>query len=240
MEGEFSVEELEALFKDDVTEVTPDAPPVADSDAAPAAEPAKNSVEQTKVFSQRLKEVTSKAIADERESIAKGEGYASYEEMLKRREEKLYRDKGLNPDDVSPIVEELVKKRLESDPRLKELDSYRIKQVEEYGKRELAEISKLTDGEITQLNQLPKAVLDIWKTTGSLKQAYIQVEGENLIIKAKNNSLRGNTNHLQSPTGGIPPSTNERPLTDEEKRTWKFFNPTLTDEEINKKTVKTK
>lgn len=238
-----SIEELEALFNEDSDQETPTGTeekemPDNTGDTPPAPEqPEQKDVTTTKAFSDRLKEKTTKAVEKERAEIAKNMGFESYEAMIKSREEKLMSEKGLDPEQVRPVVEELLKQRLENDPRMKELDALRKKQLVEFGKAELAEISKLTNGEVTKFEQLPKEVVEIWKQKGSLKSAYLEVKGEELIMKARSGQSKGTTDHLASPTGNTPSPKNQRLLTEQEKEMYKYFNPRLSDEELNKKTV---
>ena len=101
----------------------------------------------------------------------------------------------------------------------------------------MAEITTLTGGEITKLSQLPKEVIDLWKKKGSLKSAYMELEGEKLISKIRGEQSKGSTSHLANPggTSGIP--DNKRFLTAEEKQLWKLFRPSITEEELNKKMI---
>ena len=85
---------------------------------------------------------------------------------------------------------------------------------------------------------MPKDVIELWKTKGSLKAAYIELHGEELIIKARSEQNKGSTGHLNMPTGSSPNNTAYRPLTKEERDNYKFFNPGMTDEELDKITVK--
>lgn len=233
---EFTPEELAELFMEEGDQATPPGndgttPPettLGEPETKPVGKP---NVDNTKAFAARLKEETTKV----REQVAKEAGYNSYAEMVKAKEAKLLADKGLNPEDVSPVIEELVKTRLDQDPRMKELEEFRKQKVQEFAKRELAEITKLTNGEITTLEQLPKEVVELWKTTGSLKSSFLQIKGEELILKAAAATSKGSTEHLANPGGTNPPSTKMRPLSEEEKRNYKFFNPNITDEELNKK-----
>lgn len=233
----FSYEELDKLFSTEDTQESPtaDTETQLTTETQPESE---TNVETTKAFAKRLSEKTEQVRNEERESIAKSLGYESYEDMMKKREAKTIEDKGFDPEEISPLVEELVQNRLNNDPRMKELEKLRAQQVEEFGKKELAEITKLTDGEITSLEQLPSEVLELWKKKGSLKSAYIELEGEKLIMKARSAQSKGSTSHLANPSGVVTPPSNMRPLTAEEKEIWKFFNPSITDEELNKKTVK--
>lgn len=234
--NEFSLEELEDLFKEDGQET----PPVKEQEKNPPATQPTNDdkknegIEQTKAFAKRLSEVKIK----EREAIAKTMGYNSYDEMIKEREAKLMEDKGLDPEQVAPIVDELVKQRIDNDPRMKELETLRRKQIEEFGKKELAEISKLTEGEVTKFEQLPKEVLELWKSKGSLKAAYLAVKGEELLLKARSANSKGSTSHLAQPNGSTAGNNGTRLLTEKEKQMYKFFNPGISEEELNKKTTK--
>ena len=63
------------------------------------------------------------------------------------------------------------------------------------------------------------------------------MEGEKLISELKSEHNKGSTAHLASAGGSGYVSNGKRLLTDREKQTWKFFNPDLTDEELNKMMV---
>lgn len=237
--NEFTAEEIERLFSDEFEQETPTANDETDAqkseDNTDTEKTEESKIDTTKAFAKRLKESTDKARREERDVIAKSLGYESYEALQKSRETKILEDKGLDPNEVSPAIEEIIKKRLDEDPRMLELAEYRKKQVEEFGKKELAEISKLTNGEITSLAQLSKEVIDAWKTEGSLKAAFMKYEGEKLITKIRSEQSKGSTNHLQTLSGTTPPQSNKRPLTAEERQVYKFFNPDTSDEELDKK-----
>ena len=240
--NDFTIEELNALFDDDDDEVAQETPPENveaehDGTTEPTEPTEPSTVDTTKAFAKRLKESTDKVRLEERDAIAKSLGYLSYDDLQHKQEAKLLEDNGLNTEDVTPIVEELVKKRLDNDPRMKELSALRELQIKEYGKRELEELSKLTNGEISKFEQLPKEVVDLWKTKGSLKAAYIELKGEELIIKARAEQSRGTTDHLANPTGKSPTNHKVRLLTPEEKSVWKLFNPNISDDDLNKKTT---
>ena len=246
--NEFTVAELEQLFNSELEQETPPAGKETEAQNNEGKEgeegkeqkPVETDVDKTKAFAHRLKQSTEKARQEEREAIAKSLGYESYEKLIKERETKKLEEKGIDPDTGSEVIDELVKQRIESDPRIKELEEYRKQRVKEFGERELAEISKLTNGEITSLAQLPKEVIELWKTKGSLKSAYLELEGEKLITKIRSEQSKGSTGHLQNPSGGTPGQSNKRPLTDKEKAVWRQFNPHMTDDELNKMTVEEK
>ena len=111
--NELTVEELEELFNDDVQQETPPAEKTTEpqSDAQTETDNGEetlksNNVEQTKAFAKRLKESTDKVRNEEREAIAKEFGFDSYEAMMKSKEDKLIKDKGYDPEEVSPILDE--------------------------------------------------------------------------------------------------------------------------------------
>lgn len=223
--------DLDSLFADDSQQE----PSPVEEETAPAAD---SNIDNTKAFAKRLRESTDKARAEERESIAKAMGYGSYDELTKSRERKVIEDKGLDPDDVAPIVEQLVKERIDKDPRMQELEELRQMRVQEFGKKELAEVTKLSGGEITSLNQLSPEVISAWKQKGSLKAAYLEVEGEKRIMRMMGDQSRGTTTHLTANGGSAAVPTGERNLTADEKKMYKFFNPSMTDDQLNKITVK--
>lgn len=239
----FTTEELESLFGSEFEQTSPTAEGTeAQEGGNMATEETGNtqsSVETTKAFANRLKESTEKARKEEREAIAKSFGFDSFEAMQKSRERQVLEDKGLDPDIVNPVIDELVQQRLDNDPRMKELDGYRSRQVQEFGRRELAEITTLTGGKITSLAQLPREVIDLWAKKGSLKSAYLELEGEKLITSMRSEQSKGTTGHLATPSGSTKPDNGKRYLTAEEKRIWKMFNPKMTEEELNNKTVNT-
>lgn len=237
--NELDVKDIEALFasnspaspQEGNTTPTPATEEKGETDPGATANP---DVTATKAFAKRLKESTEKAVNDEREKIAKSMGYDSYAAMVAANENKVIAQKGLDPDQVAPIVDELVKKRIDNDPRMLELEGYRKREAEIFAQNELAEIAKLTDGEITKLEQLPPEVVELWKSKGSLKAAYLEAKGEDLVNKLKAKQNRGTTAHLNTATGTTPATSNTRPLTPEEIKMYKFFNPNMTDEELSK------
>lgn len=234
--NDFTLEELNRLFEEEDEQATP--PAQNNETVGSATQPLGDEIEKTQAFSRRLRERTDKAVSEERENIAKTMGFASYDEMVKSREKKMLEDNGLNPEDVSPVVEKIVEERLNNDPRMKELEKYKQREVQEFAKRELEELRKLTDGEITSMEQVPADVVARWRETGSLKKAYIELHGEDLVIKARNAAARGDTSHLRSNGEvGTPPPSKKRPLTAEEKQVWRFFHPGITDKELNEKTM---
>lgn len=231
--NEFSMEELESLFKETAQET----PPAEDGKNSTETPPTNETEDVTKTqsFARRLKEEKEKAYKEAQNEIAASLGYSSYDELQKHKQNQLLEEKGLDPELVNPVVDEIVKKRLAEDPRMKELEELKQRQITEFAKKELEDVNKLAGTNFASLEEVPKDVIEDWKKTGSLKKSYINLHGEELILKARSEASKGSTSHLNNPSGAAPEGKAKRHLTDEEKRLWKFFNPTMTDEELNNK-----
>ena len=231
--NEFSMEELESLFKETAQET----PPAEDGKNSTETPPTNETEDVTKTqsFARRLKEEKEKAYKEAQNEIAASLGYSSYDELQKHKQNQLLEEKGLDPELVNPVVDEIVKKRLAEDPRMKELEELKQRQITEFAKKELEDVNKLAGTNFASLEEVPKDVIEDWKKTGSLKKSYINLHGEELILKARSEASKGSTTHLNNPSGAAPDGKAKRHLTDEEKRLWKFFNPTMTDEERNNK-----
>lgn len=215
-------------------------------ESSPAAQPdegqqeQKTDVTETQAFAHRLKEATQKARSEERDNIAKELGYESYAAMQKAREKSMLEERGLDPDDVAPVVDKLVEKRLQEDPRFQELDKFREQRMQEWAKSEVAELSQLTGGRISKLEQVPKNVIELWKQKGSLKAAYLELEGEKLIREMQagiaGEQSKGTVQHMNSPQGNPKPLSDDkkRPYTQQEKDIYRLFNPDVTEEQLSK------
>lgn len=246
--NEFTMEDIENFLNGDWAatpaaddnESSPEVTPDVSTDTGNEIPAEKPPVTETQAFAHRLKEATNKARNEERESIAKSLGYESYADMQAKREAEMLRNKGFDPEEVSPIVDEIVKQRLAEDPRMQELDGYKQERMNAWAKKELAELNELTDGKIATMADVPADVLELWKTKGSLKKAYLELHGEELIRQTRTSVVsgqsRGSTSHMNSPQGTPPPAggANKRPFTAEEKAVYKMFNPDVTDEQLNK------
>lgn len=193
---------------------------------------------QTQAFAHRLKEATEKVRNEERNAMAKRLGYDNYESFAKAFETNLLKEKGLDETEVGPIIETIVNKRLEDDPRLKEFEAYKRERVNEWAKKELAELKELSGGKITKLEDVPKDVIELWKKKGSLKGAFLELQGEALIKEARkgivNEQTKSSTSHLNNPAGNPTGKIEQRPYTQEEKELYKLFNPEVTDEQLSK------
>jgi len=110
---------------------------------------------------------------------------------------------------------------------MKKLSEIENAQKEAFKQQQVEELKKEV-GDI-DVSKLPKDVLDLWEKGLTLSQAYFAALRSKAIVK----NPQGLTNHLSSPNGGIT-SGKKRVMTAGEKDSYKFFNPDVSDEEINK------
>lgn len=240
---EVSLQDIE----DYLNGISQDTPPATDDNQnPPASQPVddKKKVDDnekvTQIVARRLKEEAEKIRAAERDAIAKEFKHESWDAYLKAKEQKALEEKGYDPKEISPMIDEMLKQRMDADPRLKELEELRAIKREAFAKKELAELSQVTLGKITKLEDIPKDVADVWRKGTPLKQAYLALHGEKLVNELrKNGGTNTTTAHLYNPSGtSVDDSAKGRPLTEQEKYIAKIFNPELTDEQLAKKIKK--
>ena len=219
---------IDDLFKD----------PEPNIDEATSQESQSNETEQeknimTKAVSERINSVKKKTETETQDKIAKELGYENYAELQKANEKKLIKEAGYDAEDINNLVDQLLEKRLASDPRLKKLEEYEERDKSNFVNSQLKEINNLAGSNYTSIEQLPKETLKLWEKTGNLKQAYLATEGENLIAKKAN---KGSLSHLAD-TSNSGVGTKKRALTEEEKNIWRSVIPDITDDELSKKMV---
>lgn len=187
----------------------------------------------TEAVSNRIKSVKKKTEAETQDRIAKELGYESYAELQKANEKKLLKDAGYDDEDINNVVNQLLEKRLASDPRLKKLEEYEEREKSNFVISQLKEINSLAGSNYTSIDQLPKDTLKLWEKTGNLKQAYLATEGESLL----NKRAKGSTLSHLADTSNSGVGAKKRALTEEEKDIWRSVIPDITDEELSKKMV---
>lgn len=187
----------------------------------------------TEAVSNRIKSVKKKTEAETQDRIAKELGYESYADLQKANEKKLLKDAGYDDEDINNIVNQLLEKRLASDPRLKKLEEYEEREKSNFVISQLKEINSLAGSNYTSIDQLSKDTLKLWEKTGNLKQAYLATEGESLL----NKRAKGSTLSHLADTSNSGVGTKKRALTEEEKDIWRSVIPDITDEELSKKMV---
>ena len=199
-------------------------------------EPVKEPSETTKAMSERINKVRATTERETRDAMAKELGYENYAALQKARERQELKDAGYDDDELEPIIQKLVDKRLADDPRIKRLEELEARDKAAFVKDQLREINKFAGTTYKEVSDLPEEVLSMWEKTGNLKQAYLATQGEALIAKSLAGKQNGSLAHLANP-GSVGTGVKERPLTEEEKAIWRATIPDITDEELNKKTM---
>lgn len=222
---------IEDLFKDPVEETNEEIPASENTETTEI-----KSETTTEAVSKRINEVRKKTESETEERIAKDLGYNSYSELLKDKEKSLLKSAGLDDEEVSAIVEQLVEKRFQSDPRMKKLEQLELDEKKEFVTSQLKEINTLSGNNYTSIDQLPKETLELWEKTGNLKQAYLATKGEELITKSKSTAYKGTLDHLVNPGTGTS-SSKTRLLTEDEKAIFRaVLGDYANEEELSKKT----
>ena len=226
---------LDDLFKDP-EEQTSQEPAETKAEQPVSDKPVQEASEMTKSMSKRINEVRATTERETRDAMAKEFGYDNYEAFTKAKEKQMLKDAGLDEEDIAPIVEKLVEQRLANDPRMKRLDDFEASEKTRFVKDQLKEINKLTGQSYKDVSELPQDVLTMWEKTGNLKQAYLAVQGEELIGRSLAGKQNGTLSHLANP-GSTGTGSRVRPLTAEEKAIYRMVDPDLTEEELSKKTL---
>lgn len=208
---------------------------VTDKDTTDAEEHADKDV-MTKAVTERINTVKRKTEADTRESVAKELGYNSYEELLKSKEQNMMKEAGLDEERTGELVSKLVEQRLANDPRFKKLEEIESLEKNNFVTSQLNEINSFAGTNYKGIEELPEDILKVFEKTGNLKQAYLAIEGENLITKAKVPQNTGSLAHLANP-GDSRGAVKTRHLSEEEKELYRMVNPGITEEELLKKTL---
>lgn len=214
--------EIDDLFKD---------PSDSQSGDGDSGEPEEN---LTKTMSQRINTVRAKAEKETQDKVAKEMGYKSYEAMKEAQDKKLILEHGYDPEDIEKVIEPIIKKRIEDDPRFKELEALKQRNQEVYLEKQIASINEAT-GQQLKASDLSEKVLELWGKGIELEQAYYAVHGKEVVSSIASKVQGGSLAHLA--TGTSHKGVKKRMLTREEKAMWKSLHPEISDEELSKKTT---
>lgn len=211
---------IDDLFKDP-EEDKPQEQPKEDT----AANKNKNDAdEMTKNVSKRINEVKAATEKETRDTMAKELGFKSYEDFAKAKEKEMLKNAGVDDEEIAPIIQKLVDKRLAEDPRFKRLEELEANEKTRFVKEQLKEINKFAGTTYKDVNELPQDVLGMWEKTGNLKQAYLAIQGETIINQNIASKQNGSLTHLANP-GEVGTGTKVRLLTDKEKAIYQLVDP---------------
>ena len=181
-------------------------------------------VDQTKAFAKRLKEETTKAKLEAKEEIAKSFGYDSWDDYYNSQTNSKLLDKGLDPDSVRPVLEDLIK----NDPQYIEAMKYKAEkeelEKEIFASNSIKALNEEMGTNFNSINELDSQTIDLWNKGIPLAQAYAAYNYNKIRQNAikKSNSEDNGKSHLKTLTGGND-KTQTRELTPEELSVFKSF-----------------
>lgn len=195
-----------------------------------------------KAYAERLNKDRERIRLEERERIAQDFGYNSWDEYRDAQTNTKLLDKGLDPDEVRPVLKELIK----SDPEYIEAMEY--KKREEALKAQLwgeGEVRKLNDKFGTNyksIDELDADTIKLFNNGIPLDKAYASQHYEEIQeIAFKRAKINTGKEHLKEQQGSPTADTSTRvEVSDAEFRKFKSINPYATDEEIKAYIARTK
>lgn len=161
-------------------------------------------VDQTKAFAARLKEEKAKAKQEAREELAQSFGYESWEEYSEAQTNNQLLDRGLDPESVRPVLQDLIK----NDPTY--IEAMKYKEEKEALEKELFatnSIKALNDKFGTNyksVNELDEQTIIDWNKGTPLEKAFAANNYDMLINNAVKNAgaVRDNgKSHMRTVTG---------------------------------------
>ena len=146
--------------------------------------PVEQPVDQTKAFAARLKEEKAKAKLEAREEIAKSFGYNSWEEYADAQTNSKLLDKGLDPEEVRPVLKDLIK----NDPEYIEAMKYKAEkenlEKELFASNSLQALNNKFGTDFKSINELDEETVKDWNNGMSLEKAFAANNYGKLIDKA--------------------------------------------------------
>jgi len=186
-----------------------------------------NDTNLTKAMSDRINEVKKKT----QDNVAKQLGFDNYDDLMNHKNKDDFNEVGIDIDDpkVKDMIDKIVNDRISTDERFKKLEEFETKQKNDFLTEQLNEINSIEGTSFTAINQLPQETIDMFGKLGNLKQAYFATQGEKLLAKQMN----GTTTHLSNKNMSSS-STKMRPLSEDERTTYRMVMPDITDEQLDK------
>lgn len=184
------------MYEDDIE--------LADNTLEEESTPPVETVDQTKAFAARLKEEKAKAKQEAREELAKSFGYESWEEYSEAQTNNQLLDRGLDPESVRPVLQDLIK----NDPTY--IEAMKYKEEKEALEKELFatnSIKALNDKFGTNyksVNELDEQTIIDWNKGTPLEKAFAANNYDMLISNAVKNAgaVRDNgKSHMKTVTG---------------------------------------
>lgn len=160
-------------------------------------------IDQTKAFATRLKEEKAKAKLEARQEIAQSFGYNTWDEYITSQTDSKLVDKGLDPDTVRPVLQELIK----NDPEY--IEAMKIKaerdelEKELFAKNSIDQLNATFGTSFKSVNDLDPDTVKLWNSGVPLEKAFAannwSTIKDNAVKKAT--TIDNGKSHLKSVAG---------------------------------------
>lgn len=167
-------------------------------------------VDQTKAFAKRLREEVEKARNAERQSIAESFGYESWQEYADAQTNSKLLDKGLDPESVRPVIQDLIK----NDPQYIEAMKYKAEkealEQELFATNSIRDLNAKFGTNYKSINELDPDTVNDWNSGMSLEKAYAANNYSKIVdsaVKKVSSAKDTGKSHLKTVTGSNEQTT---------------------------------
>jgi hypothetical protein len=189
-------------------------------------------INSTKAYSERLNKDRERIRQEERDNIANSFGYDNWAEYLKAQTDSSLLEKGLDPEQIRPIIKDAIK----NDPDY--IEAMKIKQEKEqleakiWADDELKRLNEKFSLHIKSVDDLDEDVQNMWKSGISLEKAYAANHYEELRTAAlkKSREISDGKSHLKDVNEGN--NISAKTISNEQMKYFKALNPNATEDQI--------
>lgn len=187
-----------------------------------------------KAYAERLNKDRERIRSEERERIAQDFGYTNWDEYVEHQTNMKLLDKGLDPDEVRPVIKELIK----SDPEYLEAMEYKKKEeaakARQWGEEEVRKLNSKFGTSFSSIDDLDAETIKLFNSGVSLDRAYASQHYEELQdLAVKKAKIVNGKEHLRNPQTSTQISPDVKyEISDKEFKKFKAINPYATEEQI--------
>lgn len=190
--------------------------------------------DETKAYSDRLNKDREKIKTDLKLDIAKQAGYETWEDYNNHQIDSKIVDKGLDAEVVKPFLKDLIK----SDPEYQEGIKYKKEKeaVESqiWATQEVKKLNEKYGTSINSIQELDAKVIELWNGGMTLEKAFASENTDKIVeLAVKRNNISSGKEHLKGSIGGGSGAISKS-LSNIEMDKFRRYNPTATDEDIQK------
>ena len=180
-------------------------------------------IDKTKAFATRLKEEKAKAKLEVQEEIAQSFGYNSWKEYSEAQTNSKLVDKGLDPDEVRPVLQDLIK----NDPEYIEAMKYKAEkeelEKELFASNSIQALNNTVGTDYKSVNELDEETIKMWNAGTPLEKAYAANNWSKIAERAVRKTITDSgKSHLTNATGTNENGT-QREVSKDELSVFKMF-----------------